>query len=858
MRKIYFVVFASILFLSIFTVMFQSVSSNTQHPTTIEPPTLTNISEDTILYFQVPKDAQLTIAYEHVWAYGDATFTVYNDLGQIYTSCVFSYNETNTKKTLSFDTGGSYKMVATGVNFRYNLQFSGPSYPYKCVIAAMPHKAVFRVRRGEIIETYLPVSGKNISLHMSNDYVVPARDVTIRVYDETDDLIRTIRLDSTDLQATYEQIQPFHRTSSEQVFWRITFEGHGGGQSKTVVWANQTLFQHPTETCNLLTPHPEYYFVPCFTPRSTSLSYSLTNRTASIGSTGYVVGDDTYVNLYNSYVSNLDLKTSKHWVSWHWREYQGSTAMNDDLDPFHINWEGFNMDPFDERMQYYTVHNIQPIICLQWDTDAFVSAHPAQWTQNELEEFAEFCLAITIHCVAPDLECPPVNREAYDILGIMPLNEPNLIYNDQLNLSEAANAYIRLLQTVGLRFRTHPDNRINQIKFIVPGISPHFYGTNELEYWITQMLIQAEEYVDIISWDQYQYYLLEDLDSYTDDIERIQIIMNEVEVQRPIGLSEFGLHGGIPTIQEFYGSNYAKLYTFGALSNCINNDMKYPVYFTLIDPNDEPRQKGLLSGITTYPPFSYLQPLTPKPQYYAMQMTGWICNGSILDFSHSLSQLDVLGSKQDDLYRFGVSNRYEAASTISIPTPSGKIVNIYDVTDTGFLLINSSTSSSVLTLTIPSWSIFFVEIGGESIDPQEDLTCTGSLIWDSLKPGETVDGMFTIQNIGDNTTMLDWEIAIYPDWGAWTFTPAKGVNLTPEQGGIDVNVTITVPDQQNKQYQDYIKIINSNNPKDFSIMPIVVTTSKSHLFLVFDFLKTILQEKTVSYILHALYTHMVV
>jgi len=516
------------------------------------------------------------------------------------------------------------------------------------------------------------------------------------------------------------------------------------------------------------------------------------------------------------------------------------------------------MDPFDERMQYYTVHNIQPIICLQWDTDAFVSAHPAQWTQNELEEFAEFCLAITIHCVAPDLECPPVNREAYDILGIMPLNEPNLIYNDQLNLSEAANAYIRLLQTVGLRFRTHPDNRINQIKFIVPGISPHFYGTNELEYWITQMLIQAEEYVDIISWDQYQYYLLEDLDSYTDDIERIQIIMNEVEVQRPIGLSEFGLHGGIPTIQEFYGSNYAKLYTFGALSNCINNDMKYPVYFTLIDPNDEPRQKGLLSGITTYPPFSYLQPLTPKPQYYAMQMTGWICNGSILDFSHSLSQLDVLGSKQDDLYRFGVSNRYEAASTISIPTPSGKIVNIYDVTDTGFLLINSSTSSSVLTLTIPSWSIFFVEIGGESIDPQEDLTCTGSLIWDSLKPGETVDGMFTIQNIGDNTTMLDWEIAIYPDWGAWTFTPAKGVNLTPEQGGIDVNVTITVPDQQNKQYQDYIKIINSNNPKDFSIMPIVVTTSKSHLFLVFDFLKTILQEKTVSYILHALYTHMVV
>jgi len=792
-------------------------------------PILTNLCEDTIIYFQVPNQAELRILYEHVWAYGNATFTIYDEKGQYYDQCVFTYQETRTTKTISFHKEGTYKLVATGVNFRYQIEFSGPDYDYKCVALALPHKAVFRVRKNEQVSMYLPVTSNPVDIHMSNDYHVPARDATIRIYDETNELKETVYLDSTDVTETYEQIRSFTRDDSTISFWHMEIEGHGGGQSKVVVWTNQSTMFYPTEKGVLLTSDPAYYFVPTFTSRSTSLTYLETDHTAMIGSSGHVSGEEEYVDLYNTYVEELDLKISKHWESWRWRERQGSTAMNDDTDPNHINWEGFNMDPFDEDMQYYSLHQIKPILCLQWDNSAFISKHPAKWTDSEMDEFAEFCLAMAIHCVAPDLEDPPVDREPYDILGIMPMNEPNLIYNQYNNLTESADAYVTLLQTVGKRFRNHPDSRINEILFIVPGISPHLYSIDELDYWISKLLLEAEDYVDILSWDQYQYYLLEELDSYEQDITRIQTIMNDVGVSRPIGLSEFGIHGGIPTIQEFYGSTFAKLYTFGALANCINNDMKYPIYFKLIDSNHEPRQKGLLTGITSYPPFSYLPPFSPKPQYYAMQITGWICKGNIFEVTHNLSQLDVLASKQGETIRFGISNRCETTTTISIPVTKETPVAIYNVTNSGLVLRDHFTSMGLITITLPAWGLYYLETNTEPSDSKSDLHCAGSLTWTHIKPGSKVNGSFIIENKGDNGTTLNWEITNYPTWGTWEFTPTEEGTLNPEKDSLRINVTCIVPDEKNRDFTEYVTVTNTDDTTDFELIPIVLSTKESIL-----------------------------
>mgnify|MGYP000114968156 CR=1 FL=1 len=800
------------------------------------------LCEDTIVYFEVPEQAEMSILYDHIWAFDDATFSIYDEVGQLYDSIVFSYDEDLLVKTVFFEDAGTYKMVATGVNFRYQIQLSAPSGQLKCVAAAMPHKAVFRLRDGEQVSGYIPVSSNHVEIHMSADYHVPARDATVRIFDEYDELLESVYLDSTDMAQCYEQIRSFSRDVSDSALWRFEIVGHDGGHSKVVVWTNKSVFPHPTGKCNLIAPEPQYFFVPEFLSRSASVSFDETNNSAVVGSSGYVVGEQQYVEIYNAFVEQLDLKTSKHWVSWYWRENQNSNTMNDDADPFHINWAGFNMGPFDERMQFFTSHQIKPILCLQWDSSAFISDNPALWTQNEMDEFAEFCLAVAIHSVAPDLEDPPLDREPYDIFGIMPLNEPNLIYYELLNMSEGADAYIRLLETIGQRFRNYPDSRISEMKFVVPGITPHFYGSDGFEYWISEMLLEAKDYVDMVFWDQYQYYLLEDLPSYSQDIIHIKEIMDEVGVHRPMGLSEFGIHGGIPTIEEFYGSSFAKLYTFGALANCINNGMRYPIYFTLIDPNNEPRQKGLLSGLTSYPPYSYLPPLSAKPQYYAMQVVGWICRGDILELDCNLSQVEVLSSKQDEVLRFGLSNRYESSTSFLIPVDEGASVFVYNVTDSGLILEQQYVSTGSIEVVVPRWSLYYVETNTGSSGPKSDLYCGGSLLFSDVKPGSVVNGSFSIENRGDEGTVLNWEISSVPQWGEWSFSSGESGQLRENETYLLVNVSLVVPDEKNKDFDDMLVISNTDDPTDVGTVSVVLSTPRSTFFKIVEFLQSIIPE----------------
>ena len=48
---------------------------------------------------------------------------------------------------------------------------------------------------------------------------------------------------------------------------------------------------------------------------------------------------------------------------------------------------------------------------------------------------------------------------------------------------------------------------------------------------------------------------------------------------------------------------------------------------------------------------------------------------------------------------------------------------------------------------------------------QADLFCYRNLSWIKVKPGDTVEGSFNVENIGDSGSILDWEILEIPDWG---------------------------------------------------------------------------------------------
>jgi len=107
-----------------------------------------------------------------------------------------------------------------------------------------------------------------------------------------------------------------------------------------------------------------------------------------------------------------------------------------------------------------------------------------------------------------------------------------------------------------------------------------------------------------------------------------------------------------------------------------------------------------------------------------------------------------------------------------------------------------------------------------------DLKCGGGLswTWTDVEPGSTVTERFTVKNIGDPGSELDWEISNYPNWGTWTFVPSSGDNLKPEQGPVTVDVTIVAPNQQNQGFGGEVKIINKEDPTDFEIITVSLTT----------------------------------
>jgi len=105
-----------------------------------------------------------------------------------------------------------------------------------------------------------------------------------------------------------------------------------------------------------------------------------------------------------------------------------------------------------------------------------------------------------------------------------------------------------------------------------------------------------------------------------------------------------------------------------------------------------------------------------------------------------------------------------------------------------------------------------------------DLDCSSSLSWTDVTPGETVTGFITVENIGDNQSLLDWEVDEYPDWGTWTFLPESGYDLTPEDGEVAIGVTVIVPDEPETDFTGHITIINSEDPGDYCIVDVSLST----------------------------------
>jgi hypothetical protein len=123
-----------------------------------------------------------------------------------------------------------------------------------------------------------------------------------------------------------------------------------------------------------------------------------------------------------------------------------------------------------------------------------------------------------------------------------------------------------------------------------------------------------------------------------------------------------------------------------------------------------------------------------------------------------------------------------------------------------------------------------------------DLDCEGDLSWAKVKPGVTVMGNFTVQNIGEPTSELDWVVVEWPEWGEWTFTPASGTDLTPEDGAVSVLVHVVAPSEKS-EYNGTIKIANAHDPGDYEEISVYMKTpvDLARIYGLLDLLSSLLE-----------------
>ena len=140
--------------------------------------------------------------------------------------------------------------------------------------------------------------------------------------------------------------------------------------------------------------------------------------------------------------------------------------------------------------------------------------------------------------------------------------------------------------------------------------------------------------------------------------------------------------------------------------------------------------------------------------------------------------------------------------------------------------INYNFSKS-LDMVVSNWDFSignYLYYNKINITLNPDLESQGELRWSEIEPGATVEGSFEIYNVGDDFSQLNWGISDYPNWGTWTFKPAAGSSLTPEEGAVTIDVRVVAPNEQNTQFNGSIKIVNTDNTSDYEIIPVTLTT----------------------------------
>ncbi len=99
------------------------------------------------------------------------------------------------------------------------------------------------------------------------------------------------------------------------------------------------------------------------------------------------------------------------------------------------------------------------------------------------------------------------------------------------------------------------------------------------------------------------------------------------------------------------------------------------------------------------------------------------------------------------------------------------------------------------------------------------------LEWADIVPGDTINGEFRITNMGEDNSLLDWQITNTPEWGTWEFSPSSGTGLEKDDT-INVEFSLTTPVKNNADYSGKIRIKNVNSMFDYEYVDVSLSTTE--------------------------------